>query len=105
VLKTEHHTVNVCLAMSTRPFDLPDGEDFPCSLLATLLPSEWKLLLLVSEDMSVDEIVETLFISPKSIETYITRIGEKLHMKGSGKVCRFARRNKKALRQYYERIY
>ena len=82
-----------------------EPEGFSSSFLSDLLPSEWKLLLLIAKDLSNEEIVEIMFIAPKTVETYLTRIREKLEIRGKGRLSRFARKNKEALMNLYNEIY
>ena len=87
------------------PFNSLEPNDFLITSLKELLPSEWKLLLLIADDLSNEEVIEIMFISPKSVETYLTRIREKLQLKGKGEIFRFARKNKEALRTFHARLY
>lgn len=91
--------------MSVLFFNSLGSDYFSSSCLKELLPCEWKLLLLIADDLPNDEIIELMFISRKSVETYFTRIGDKLQMKGNGKVSRFARKNKELLKVFYAKIY
>ena len=91
--------------MSAQLFNPSRSSDSLRACLLELLPSEWKLLLLVADDLSKEEIVATLYICPKSVETYLTRMRDKLRMKGKDELFRFARKNKEALKIFYAKIY
>lgn len=57
-----------------------DGFDTIRAKLAELTPTELKVLHLVSEKYSSKEIAEMLFVSPKSVENYRSRICKKLDL-------------------------
>jgi len=51
--------------------------------------SESKVLFRLSEGKSNKEIAENLFISEKTVENHITRIGKKLQIRGRGTLRRW----------------
>ncbi len=57
-----------------------DGFDSIRLKLAELTPTEMKVLNLVSDKYSSKEIAEMLFVSPKSVENYRSRICKKLDL-------------------------
>ena len=73
--------------------------------LFSLTYREWQVLILLSADRRNPEIAEALFLSAKSVETYITRIGNKLGLNGRDKLSRTARRNNAYLGDFFKRYY
>ncbi|MBU1099105.1 MAG: response regulator transcription factor [Bacteroidetes bacterium] len=55
---------------------------------------EIKVLKLIAESKSTKEIAEDLFLSPKTVENYRYRISEKLNLRGSYSLLKFALENK-----------
>ncbi len=64
------------------------------SILDVLSPKEKEILLLISESKSTKQIAAQLFLSPKTIENYRFRISEKLDLKGSYSLLKFAMENR-----------
>lgn len=62
-----------------------------------LSPREKAILLLISESKTTKEIAKQLFLSPKTIENYRFRISDKLELKGSYSLLKFALENKTLL--------
>ena len=58
----------------------------------------------VANDLNNDEIAAHLCVTAKSFANYRNRIGEKLHQKGAGQLARFARKNREALRYWYQAV-
>lgn len=69
----------------------------PCSELSQLRLREWEVLIHMANDLSNEEISLEMSITLKSVENYHTRIADKLHKKGKGKLSRFARSQREAL--------
>lgn len=70
------------------------GNDKIISLINELTPAEKKLLLLVSDLKSNDEIAEILFISKRTIENHKVSLTRKLQLKSSKDLLKFAIQNK-----------
>lgn len=77
----------------------------PLYLLATVRPCEWKVLLLMADDVSRMTIADKLCISLKTVETYHTRIAGKLDLTGHRTLVSFARQNKAFLKCSYDRLH
>jgi len=58
----------------------------------------------VAHDLSNAEIADRLSTTPKSVENYRARIGEKLDLRGCKVLARFARRHAADLRYWYQLI-
>ena len=58
--------------------------------LATLTPTERRVLGLIAADRSTKEIAAQLSVSPRTVETHRQNIGAKLHVRGSLALVRFA---------------
>lgn len=65
--------------------------------LDQLSPSERKILKLISESKTSKEIADDLFLSQKTIDNYRFKISEKLGLKGSYSLLKFALENKSLL--------
>lgn len=65
--------------------------------LQSLTPTERRVLKLISEDRTTREIAETLFISPRTVETHRSNICRKLGLSGSLALLKFALANRSAL--------
>lgn len=58
--------------------------------LATLTPTERRVLKLIAADLSTKEIAAQLSVSPRTVETHRQNIGDKLNVRGSLGLVRFA---------------
>lgn len=65
--------------------------------LESLSPTERKILRLISESKSTKDIAAELFLSPKTVENYRFKISEKLNLRGSYSLLKFALENKTLL--------
>ena len=65
--------------------------------LDELSPAERKVLKLISESKTSKQIADELFLSPKTVENYRFRISEKLNVRGSYSLLKFALENKALL--------
>lgn len=65
--------------------------------LETLTITEKKILKFISENKTSKEIANTLFLSPRTIENHRTNISNKLKLKGSHSLLKFAIENKSLL--------
>lgn len=65
------------------------GEKGP-ALEAGLSDREHQVLLLLGEGRTIGEIAVALDLSPKTVSTYRTRVIEKLHLRTSGDLIRYA---------------
>ena len=85
---------------------LPTTVDNPLSSrhLQLLCPREWDVLIYIANGLSNKEIAERLCVTPKSVKNYCTRLGNKLHQKGAGKVALFASQHRAALRFWYKEL-
>ena len=70
--------------------------------LANLTACEWKLLLLLANDLTNAELAQTLSVTLKSVENYVNRIGGKLNLRGHHKLAKFARQHGLELGQLYK---
>jgi DNA-binding NarL/FixJ family response regulator len=66
-------------------------------LLENLTPTERKILKLISRNKTSKEISEELFVSYRTIENHRTNINNKLNLKGSHSLIKFAIENKTLL--------
>lgn len=66
------------------------------SMLDNLTPMERRVLKLISEEKTSKEIAESLFISPRTVETHRTNICRKLELRGSLALIKFALSHKSA---------
>lgn len=65
--------------------------------LASISPTERRILKLIAADQSSKEIAASLFISPRTVETHRTNICAKLKLHGALALVRFALTNKEKL--------
>lgn len=69
-------------------------ENISLALLKKLTPTEKKILDLISNLKSNEEIAETLFISKRTVENHKVSIADKLDLQGSRELLKFALQNK-----------
>ena len=62
--------------------------------LDQLSPAERKVLKLIAESKTTKQIADELFLSPKTVDNYRFRISEKLNVRGSYSLLKFALENK-----------
>lgn len=62
--------------------------------LALLTQTERKVLRLISESKSTKEVAQTLFVSPRTVDSHRANIAEKLGLKGPNALLRWALENK-----------
>ncbi len=65
--------------------------------LDQLSPAERKVLKLIAESKTSRQIADELFLSPKTVDNYRFRISEKLNIRGSYSLLKFALENKTLL--------
>ncbi|MGB2867525.1 MAG: response regulator transcription factor [Bacteroidota bacterium] len=65
--------------------------------LQQLSPTERKILKLISESKTSKEIADVLFLSQKTVDNYRFKISEKLNLRGSYSLLKFALENKEQL--------
>jgi len=65
--------------------------------LSSLTATERKVLTLISQDKSSKEIAETLFISSRTVDTHRNNICQKLQLRGTNALFKFAMENKHLL--------
>jgi DNA-binding NarL/FixJ family response regulator len=65
--------------------------------LASLTPTENRVLQLVSENKTSREIAAELFISPRTVETHRANLCRKLDLQGANKLLEFAIKNRSQL--------
>jgi DNA-binding NarL/FixJ family response regulator len=65
--------------------------------LATLTPTERRVLALIAQNMTSKEIADELNVSYKTVETHRANIAAKLNIHGSHSLLKFAIENKSAL--------
>lgn len=75
-----------------REYKAAGGEGEVSDALHKLSPREQEVLALTAEGYSSKEIGEKLFISPKTVDTYRSRIMEKLQLNHRAELVRFALR-------------
>lgn len=80
---------------------LPEGLLF-MKRLWSLTPREWEILVRIADDLTTNEMAEKLYLTPKSVENYRTRIGAKLGLTGHHKLAKFARKYADELEQCYQ---
>ena len=80
-------------ALSAHVLNRRRSEESPDRLhpgLATLTPTERRVLKLIASDLSTKEIAAQLSVSPRTVETHRQNIGAKLNVHGSLALVRFA---------------
>ncbi|HQY22073.1 MAG TPA: LuxR C-terminal-related transcriptional regulator, partial [Ignavibacteria bacterium] len=65
--------------------------------LESLTRTELKILKFISKNKTSKEIAKDLFLSPRTIENHRTNISNKLNLKGSHSLIKFAIENKSVL--------
>ncbi|ODS79641.1 MAG: hypothetical protein ABS46_15605 [Cytophagaceae bacterium SCN 52-12] len=60
----------------------------------SITPREWEVIIYISEGLTSTQIARKLFIEPKSVENYRSRIAKKLNMRGRNNLIRFCWINK-----------
>jgi DNA-binding NarL/FixJ family response regulator len=65
--------------------------------LDLLTPTERRILKLISEDKTSKEIADSLGISPRTVDNHRSNMGEKLDLRGSHSLLKFAYDNKSKL--------
>jgi len=65
--------------------------------LDSLTPAERKILKMISEDKTSKEIADVLGISPRTVENHRANVSEKLNLRGSHSLLKFAYDNKARL--------
>jgi DNA-binding NarL/FixJ family response regulator len=62
--------------------------------LETLTPAEWRILKLIAEDLTSKEIAERLDLSVHTVENHRAKICDRLNLRGSHSLLKFAYDNK-----------
>jgi DNA-binding CsgD family transcriptional regulator len=65
--------------------------------LETLTPAERRILKFIAEDLTSKEIADRLGISPHTVENHRAKICERLNLRGSHSLLKFAYDNKSRL--------
>ncbi|WP_374760312.1 response regulator transcription factor [Dyadobacter diqingensis] len=71
----------------------------------SLTKREWDVLLLLTEDLSNQEIADGLHLTRNTVKTYRRRIAEKLLISGKDQLARFSRKNQAWLKNKYFQFY
>ena len=79
-----------------------DEIQIPKSFLMRLTKREWDVMLHLSKGMTTPEIAAQIYIEPKSVENYRTRIANKLELKGRNKLVWFSWKNQEFLENWYK---
>lgn len=66
-------------------------------MLDNLTPTEKKILRFISQNKTSKEIADVLFLSHRTVENHRTNISNKLNLKGSHSLIKFAIENKSLL--------
>jgi DNA-binding NarL/FixJ family response regulator len=74
-----------------------DESALTASPVDALSPAELRVLRLIAESNTSKEIGEALFISPKTVENHRTNIAQKLNLRGSHSLLKFAIEHKTSL--------
>jgi DNA-binding NarL/FixJ family response regulator len=85
-----HYTslpISIEVAQAARPDQLKESLD-------TLTPTELRILKMLADYQTSKEIAEQLGISVRTVETHRTNISQKLNLRGSHALLKFAVRNK-----------
>ncbi len=77
-------------AIASRRSDLADEEPEPVTGLTKLTPAEQRVLLLIAEDRTTEEIADDLCVSPRTIDGHRAHISRKLGLTGTHSLLRFA---------------
>lgn len=86
-------------------FESKEGSKVAVPSLVVLTASEWRVLLLLADDHQNSEIADELYITTRSVETYVNRIGAKLGFSGKFSLSRTARKNKELIWNFYTEYY
>ncbi|MCW5958547.1 MAG: response regulator transcription factor [Pyrinomonadaceae bacterium] len=90
---TSHALTSFLLNRSKRAIQM--SEDKP--LLNDLTTAERRVLKLIAENLTTNEIAKKLFVSPRTIERHRYNISRKLDLQGSNSLLKFALLNKSKL--------
>ncbi len=90
VMKGEHHISNDVAQRLSISNLVNKGASTPLALLS---PREMQVMLMVTQGRNTQEISDALFVSPKTISTYRTRLFEKLELKNDVELTHFALRH------------
>jgi len=71
----------------------------------SLTKREWDVLLLLTEDLSNQEIADGLHLTTNTVKTYRRRISEKLLISGKDQLARFSRKNQILLKIKHSQFY
>ncbi|MCZ7555211.1 MAG: response regulator transcription factor [Bacteroidia bacterium] len=74
-----------------------DGNVASQAGLSNLTPAERRILKLIAEELSTDEIADKLCVSPRTVEHHRSNMNHKLGLSGSYALVRFALKNAKLL--------
>lgn len=93
----ERHYISPALSTLTISRGQKGPSTDPTILSAGLTQTEMKVLRLISQSKTTKEIAETLFVSPRTIESHRSNIAAKLNLHGTNALLRFALENKHKL--------
>jgi DNA-binding NarL/FixJ family response regulator len=78
-----------------------DDQVATLDLLKTLTKREWEVIRYLSNGLTSSQIASEIFIEPKSVENYRSRIAHKLNLKGRNKLVWYCWTNKEIIEKYY----
>lgn len=85
------------------------GNTFPISLqddcFYAVTKREWEVLLLLTEDLSNQEMADRLYLTRNTVKTYRRRIAEKLLISGKDQLARFSRQNRAWIQNKHFQLY
>lgn len=70
-------------------------------LLKELTKREWEVIRYLSNGLTSSQIAVEIFIEPKSVENYRSRIAHKLNLRGRNKLVWYCWTNKEIIEKYY----
>ena len=76
-------------------------EETPKALLVKLTQREWDVMLRLAKGLTTAQIAEEIYVEPKSVENYRTRIAAKLGLKGRNRLTWYSWKNREILEQHY----
>jgi DNA-binding NarL/FixJ family response regulator len=80
---------------------LSNEEETSATLLLKLTRREWDVMLRLARGLTTVQIAEEIYVEPKSVENYRTRIAAKLGLKGRHRLMWYSWKNREVLEQYH----
>ena len=84
------------------PVSFKEDIQIPKAFLMRLTNREWEVILHLSKGLTTPEIAAKMYVEPKSVENYRTRIANKLKLKGRSKLAWFSWKNQELLENWFK---